>query len=38
LRSQYEQWLQFVTSMIAPLTAAEQAAIMGENAARIYLK
>jgi len=38
LRSHYEQWLQVVTSMIAPLTAAEQAAIMGENAARIYLK
>jgi L-fuconolactonase len=38
LRSQYEQWLQFVTSMIAPLTASEQAAIMGENAARIYQK
>ena len=38
LRSEYDQWLQAVTSMIAPLTAAEQAAIMGENAARIYLK
>ena len=38
LRSEYDQWLQVVTSMIAPLTATEQAAIMGENAARIYLK
>ncbi|MEI6581954.1 MAG: amidohydrolase family protein [Chitinophagia bacterium] len=38
LRSEYGQWLQVVTSLIAPLTATEQAAIMGENAARIYLK
>jgi L-fuconolactonase len=38
LRSEYDQWLQVVSSMIAPLTATEQAAIMGENAARIYLK
>jgi len=38
LRSEYDQWLQVVTSLIAPLTATEQAAIMGENAARIYLR
>jgi L-fuconolactonase len=38
LRSEYDQWLQVVTSMIAPLTDTEQSAIMGENASRIYLK
>jgi L-fuconolactonase len=38
LRSEYDQWLRVVTDMITPLTASEQAAIMGENAARIYLK
>jgi len=38
LRSEYDEWLQVVTSLIAPLTATEQAAIMGENAARIYLR
>ena len=38
LRSEYDQWLRVVTTMIAPLTSAEQVAIMGGNAARIYLK
>ena len=38
LRSEYDQWLQSVTSMIAPLSVSEQEAIMGGNAARIYLK
>jgi L-fuconolactonase len=38
LRSEYETWLQVVSDLIAPLSSAEQAAIMGENAARIYLK
>lgn len=38
LRSEYSQWLSVVGTFISKLTPSEQAAIMGENAARIYLK
>ena len=32
----YERWVRLVEEWISPLSAAEQAAIMGENAVRIY--
>ena len=38
LRSEYETWLRVVSELIAPLSVSEQEAIMGGNAARIYLK
>lgn len=38
LRSEYLQWLEIVSSFIAPLSTSEQAAIMGKNAERVYLK
>jgi predicted TIM-barrel fold metal-dependent hydrolase len=38
LRSEYETWLRVVSELIVPLSVSEQEAIMGGNAARIYLK
>lgn len=37
LGSTYARWAGTVASLISPLTASEQAAIMGGNAARVYL-
>ena len=36
LRSSYSDWTNAVSGFLAPLSEAEQRAIMGENAARIY--
>jgi L-fuconolactonase len=38
LRSTHPQWVQTVASLIATLTASEQAAIMGGTAERVYLR
>lgn len=37
LRSTYSVWVDAVSSFISPLTTSEQAAIMGGNAASVYL-
>jgi L-fuconolactonase len=37
LRSNYSKWVDTVSNLISPLASSEQAAIMGENASRIYL-
>lgn len=37
LRSDYSRWFETVTHLLAPLSAAERAAIMGGNARRLYL-
>ena len=37
LRSDYHQWVSAVQRLLSPLSPSEQAAIMGENAARVYL-
>jgi L-fuconolactonase len=37
LQSSYEKWVDAVTSLLSPLTTSEQTAIMGSNAARVYL-
>jgi L-fuconolactonase len=36
LRTSYEQWVATVRSLIGDLAPAEQAAIMGGTAARVY--
>jgi L-fuconolactonase len=36
MRSSHRQWVETVTSWIAPLSADEQASIMGGTAARVY--
>ncbi|MBU3743092.1 MAG: amidohydrolase [Sediminibacterium sp.] len=38
LRSEYLQWVTTVSTLIEKLSLSEQAAIMGGNAARVYLK
>lgn len=38
LRSEYEQWVATVATLIERLSPNEQAAIMGGNAERVYLK
>jgi len=38
LRSDYSRWVTTVRSLISQLSPSEQAAIMGQNAERIYLK
>lgn len=38
LQSEYHQWLETVISFIGKLSESEKSAIMGGNAARIYLK
>lgn len=38
LRSTYSKWIETISSLIAPLTSSEQAAIMGGTAKRLYLK
>jgi len=36
LRSEYSRWHQTIRSLIRPLSASEQSAILGENATRVY--
>jgi L-fuconolactonase len=36
LRCEYGEWVEAVRGFVAPLSAAEQAAILGGNAARVY--
>lgn len=38
LRSEYNEWVSTVHTLISRLSPSEQTSIMGENAARIYLK
>jgi len=38
LRSEYNEWVSTVHTLISRLSPSEQLAIMGENAARIYFK
>jgi L-fuconolactonase len=37
LQSEYSTWVDTITALIKTLTPAEQSAIMGGNAARVYL-
>jgi len=38
LQSEYHRWLETVNDFIGELSESEKSAIMGGNAARIYLK